>query len=283
MKAGRETSRRASTLTEPSRRNNIPSQNAMASSSSSTYAPRRFVPKLTEYEKKLLAANDGCFKCRRFFAGHRSDKCPNEFPDPAKYKTLTNRDAEIAKRNNIGKTVAAVTTQPLDESEEETVAVPAPIAVVMGRSVNPVAYMPSNESSVIDGDSASDSDVSPPALSSDEHIAAISCSHTGSTTIPNGGGTAPFRVPHLFWKCVTDGPAHSFPIDVNTLFDHGSHAVLISENFANSLGLRRRKLPVPETVQLAMETGGKKAEYVLHDWVKLKLRDPSSFWTAKSV
>jgi hypothetical protein len=70
---------------------------------------------------------------------------------------------------------------------------------------------------------------------------------------------------------------------VNALFDHGSHAVLISENCAKSLGLRRRKLPVPETVQLAMETGGKQTEYVLHDWVKLKLRDPSSFWTAKSV
>jgi hypothetical protein len=80
-----------------------------------------------------------------------------------------------------------------------------------------------------------------------------------------------------------DGPVHSFPVNIKALFDHGSHAVLISERCAESLGLRRRKLPVPKTVQLAMGAGGKKTEYVLHDWVKLKLRDLSCFWTAKSV
>jgi len=49
-----------------------------------------------------------------------------------------------------------------------------------------------------------------------------------------------------------------------------------TENFAEKLGLHHQRLPVPETVQLAMETGENKVEYVLHEWVKLKLRDPSS-------
>jgi hypothetical protein len=229
----------------------------MASSSSSKSAPRRFVPKLTDYEKKLLAVNDGCFNCRLFFVYHRSDKCTNKFPDPATYKTLTDRDVKVAKRNRKGKAIASVTTQSLNDSDEETSDVATPIAVVMGHSVNPVAYMPSNESNIIEGASDSDSDVSVPIPSGHAYLAAVK---GGSHAAPEGGGIAPFRVPHLFWPCIMDGPVHSFPVNIKALFDHGSHAVLISECCAKSLGLRRRKLPVPETVQLAMGAGGKKTE-----------------------
>jgi hypothetical protein len=70
---------------------------------------------------------------------------------------------------------------------------------------------------------------------------------------------------------------------LKALFDHGSYAVLINDAFANELGLRHHRLPSPNTVQLAMENGDEKNEIRMTEWVKLKLRDPSNFWTAKTV
>ena len=92
-----------------------------------------------------------------FFVSHRSIDCPNDFPDPVNYKTITARDVETAKRARKGKTVASVATVD-DNSEDEAGLSVNPIAVVLGQSVNPVAYMPTNDSSVIGSGSDSDSD-----------------------------------------------------------------------------------------------------------------------------
>lgn len=151
---------------------------------------------------------------------------------------------------------------------------PNPIAIVMGQMMNPVAYMPMNDSNVIKGDSDSDFTVSPPIS-----VAAI----LSPIPVPQGDSGAPFRVPHLYWNCVTDGPASCFPVSIHTLFDHGSHTVLISEQLVDSLALCHRKLLIPEVVGLAMQTGKEKVKIVLYDWVKLKLHDPSLFWSTKSV
>jgi hypothetical protein len=58
----------------------------------------------------------------------------------------------------------------------------------------------------------------------------------------------PFHELHLVWRCSTNGTKNSFPITFDALIDHGSHAVLIREDFVDSLALHHRKLPVPETV-----------------------------------
>ena len=94
---------------------------------------------------------------------------------------------------------------------------------------------------------------------------------------------APLRVPHLMWHCSVSRAANSFPISLNALIDDGSHTVLIREDLVLTLGLVRRKLRVPEHVELAMKENKKKSSFVLHDYVKIRLYDPSSFWTAKSV
>jgi hypothetical protein len=125
---------------------------------------------------------------------------------------------------------------------------------------NPVAYMPPNDSNVVgNGSDSEESDVSPP------------------------DPVAPFHVPHIFWRCQASGPATEFPIVFNALFDHGSHAVLISDAFATQLGLRRRHLLSPETVELAMQSDKKKVEVQLFEWVKISLSDPSALWTSRSV
>lgn len=132
-------------------------------------------------------------------------------------------------------------------------------------------YMPTNEFNVIEGNSKSDKEVSRTTPA----IMASVVSHYSVLPISDGNRIAPLHVPHLYWECVTDGPANSFPITINDLMDHGSCTVLINEQFTDSLGLHHRKLIRPETVEMAMQSGGKCVEYVLKDWVKLKLHDLS--------
>jgi Aspartyl protease len=276
MKAGCKSTWRSVTLTEPSRRANAPSQNASASGSTTL---RCFVPKLTEGEKKLLEEHEGCFKCRNFFVTHRSNECPSGFPNAATYKTLTSKDVDTARCGSKAKPLAAVSAH---ISEDENASTVLPIAMVMGQALDPVAYVPSNNSSVIESedDSASvsslDANVS---LPSPHFVAAVKPPTPVNT--PDGGGTTPFNVPHLFWDCVVNGPLVDKPQPCHALLDHGSHCVLISESWVNTLGLRRRKLPKPEVVELAMQDD--KKEFVLHEWVKLQLHDPSNYWTSKTV
>lgn len=74
----------------------------------------RYPPPLTDGEKDLLSKYKGCFKCRRFFAGHMRTDCPYEAPKADGYKTLTAADADRAKRkhergkkNKVPKTMTA--------------------------------------------------------------------------------------------------------------------------------------------------------------------------------
>jgi hypothetical protein len=70
---------------------NAPTSNSTSSAASSS-GTKPFVrlPKLTDAEKDLLRAHSGCFKCRRFNAGHGSNSadCPG-FPSGGGYKTIT--------------------------------------------------------------------------------------------------------------------------------------------------------------------------------------------------
>ncbi|KAF9489190.1 hypothetical protein BDN71DRAFT_1401992 [Pleurotus eryngii] len=69
-------------------------RNTSTTTSSSSAQQAAFVPipKLTDAERRLLQENGGCYKCRRFFAGHIGPRCPNPPIDSAKYKTLTATD-----------------------------------------------------------------------------------------------------------------------------------------------------------------------------------------------
>ena len=176
---------RGATLAKPSRHVNT-TQSASVSSSNT---PRRFVPKLTDNEKKLLSENNGCFKCCIPFTNHCSANCPNDFPDPATYKTLTFHDVEAAKCNRKGKAVAYMANANADSEDNDTPAA-LPVAMVMGQSVNPVTYMPTNDSNVIEGESDSDSNVSPTVVACIDSIPL--------RVVPKEGDRAPFQVPHLY-------------------------------------------------------------------------------------
>lgn len=68
------------------------------------------MPKLTDEEKKIFTDHDGCFKCRRPYAGHRTRGCTNGFPD--KYERVTTAVAEAIRdeQNRVSqrRTIAAV-------------------------------------------------------------------------------------------------------------------------------------------------------------------------------
>jgi hypothetical protein len=65
--------------------------------------------------------------------------------------------------------------------------------------------------------------------------------------------------------------------------DHGSSAVLISNEWVAKLGLRRKRLLAPYYAELAMEKNGQKIDILFSEYVKIQLHDPSSFWSSKSV
>jgi hypothetical protein len=147
------------------------------------------------------------------------------------------------------------------------------ITAIMGSTQNPTAYMPPNAYNVVEGDS-------------DDSVSTV----TRSAAIKNVpaltaqlNDVAPLMVPHLFWRCAVSGSKDSFPVTLNALFDHGSHAVLIRDNLVSTVGLKCRKLAVPMTVEMAMPKEGKKQTTELNEWVKLQLYNITGEWTSKSV
>ena len=264
-KATRDAGRRNNAFAEPSRRANVAP--ASSSLSSSTCIS---LPKLTPIERKLIYDNEGCLKCHCVFVNHQSGTCPNDFPDAATYKPLTQAAIDTLSKH-AKKSIAAVTDATMTTSAQ-------PIAVVMGVSAHPVAYMPSNISNVIEGDSTD----SEPSVSN-PHIAAVHPQKPSPTLTVSRCDVAPLTVPHLFWQCSISGPANCLPVTVNALIDHGAHAVLISEDLATSLNLRRRKLHDPMAVEMAMPGEGKNRIIELKEWVKLAPYDVSGLWTSKTV
>lgn len=119
-------------LTGPSARGN---KQTFSSTKSPTSSSDGIFAKLLDAERALLNAHEGCTKCRRFYVNHRARDCPNDFPAPSSYKTLTESMAVAAKRSKGGKktTVAAVVEEPQEaEEDDEFVAVVGMSSSVIG-------------------------------------------------------------------------------------------------------------------------------------------------------
>ena len=78
---------------------------------------------------------------------------------------------------------------------------------------------------------------------------------------------SPFSSGHLEWCCQINGPLVSEPVVITVLIDNGSHSVLIDNGLVRRLRLRRRRLPSPQRVKLAMG----EEEVVFLEWVKLQV------------
>jgi hypothetical protein len=223
--------------------------------------------RLTQNEQMLLMNNDGCLKCWKFFAGHRSTNCPNDFPAVVNYRALTQADIDRARKSTHP--VAAVTTGSANTHDESSLT--HPIAAVLGTSHGPTAYAAANPSAVIEGESDSDNEVSP--------------AHFDTGVGEDAADLAPLQNPHLQWHCIIQGMGLTELVTTVSLIDPGSHLVVIDKNFASSLALQRHVLEKPEKVGVAFAPGNNNnhTEIVLKEWVKLYLHDPSLKWRAKLV
>jgi hypothetical protein len=85
-----ESTCKSNPLGEPSNCTNVPMNKNVPCTSRNTVK----LPKLTEGEHCLLFDNEGCLKCCRFFAGHHSTMCLNEWPSTANYRTLLQKDMD---------------------------------------------------------------------------------------------------------------------------------------------------------------------------------------------
>jgi hypothetical protein len=256
---------------DPTMRNNV------AGSSSHPFTGNKHVvgprlPKLTETKCKLLWDNEGCFQCRKFFAGHLSKGCTGDLPDPTSYKTLTNTDIERAKQTHRKGTVAVVTSheEGMDYGSDGNELI-HPIAAV-AHPGHPAAYLPSNSSLILGTESPD---------GSEEENEEVSC-HLSSPAQNETAKTAPLRQQHLWWtrELVSEDP--SVPTSYHrSLIDNGSYSVLIREHEVCTACLKKHKLEKPETIEVAITDDGKKSEILLHEFVLLSLVDPCMKWKAK--
>ena len=223
---------------------------AQSNTSSNTTSSSSYVqlPVLTDAECTLLNEHDGCTKCHHFYAGHRSQDCPNSFPVGKGYKTLTATDAMTAKK---GKVVAKPISKPVAATSATIEIVDSDDKISAAVAILPESPGEYNSDSDEDWD-MSCRDVSPPLHSK-----------------------------HLVWNCQVNSLTEDFPVKTQALIDNGALLVLIHPKLVDHLGLKKHKLSKPEPIDVAFSTKENKTE--LYDYVKLAVTSLDSSWTSCSV
>ncbi|KIM79777.1 hypothetical protein PILCRDRAFT_9972 [Piloderma croceum F 1598] len=156
------------------------------------------------------------------------------------------------------KPVAAI-MQPTDDNSASLST--APVAAIMGSSSSAVAYMPSNDNNVLEGDDADSDDTMSPLFTTPPLLRTMSpplCRWHGEMILLRS----------LY--CIFSGTALL-------------HIVLISNDLVIELSLKHRKLVEPMPVELAMPDQNSIRTLELSEYVKLKLYDPVGNWTSKTV
>ncbi|KAF9487130.1 hypothetical protein BDN71DRAFT_1437076 [Pleurotus eryngii] len=115
----------------------IPSKNIASSSPGTTsFVP---IPKLLDEERALLSSNGGCYKCRRFWAGHVRARCTAPPINGSKYKTLTAKDVPPRPANyssrggtsSVATVVPDVSTASLIDINDATVVEMPPVVAAI--------------------------------------------------------------------------------------------------------------------------------------------------------
>lgn len=150
--------------------------------------------------QEWINKNNGCWKCCCINIGHKTDKCPNNFPDTATYHGITLADGvTLAAGAPSSNTVASVTIN-------NTFIATEPVTVIA--SSLPTPFLPAtNESSVIDaGDLSVDSDADVSAnrstlLPPTFRVCALSSDPPSQIPVP-------FAMEHLRWHCLIQDKAY---------------------------------------------------------------------------
>jgi hypothetical protein len=136
------------------------------STTKDTSSDNTFPPRLTPEERKLLQDHEGCFKCRKFYAGHRSSDCTVVLSGVG-YKMLTAADAARALK-----------------AHQKSMGTTSNVNMVSDTAIQDdmVAAIFPDSLGLLDDDFGD---------TSDQSIMSVS---------------APLKCDHLLWNCVLNGP-----------------------------------------------------------------------------
>ncbi len=222
--------------------------NAPTPTSSSTY-PRLKTPALTEPERTLLRDHQGCFKCRKFYAGHHRDAC-SEWPDAATYRTLTPDDASKAKKVwEAGGSKARRTA----------------VAAVNVENTSQLQEIPESPPTVNIG-----------AVYASAFVGAIGTDD--EDTWDSEYVNTPLSTPHLILSASITSPSCLLD-SIDMLIDTGCPVNLISETTATSLNLRHRPLPTTFNYNDAFGGGQKSSS----EWCRFAVVTTDGSYTSRSV
>ncbi|TFK79407.1 hypothetical protein K466DRAFT_609598, partial [Polyporus arcularius HHB13444] len=222
------------------------------------------IPTLTEDECTLLRTHRGCYKCRKFYAGHIGTSCTDWPSRP--YQPLTLADALAAQKRFEGSNVKKATKvaalsatvedvpeddQDRDSDDDDLAYTPVPIAALYARSTCALSN---------DLEDAWDSECVPPSAS------------------PPDSPTPPV---HLVWNASISSaaPGTQFPALSGILIDTGSPANLISASEVERLNLRRRPLARPQSFTTAFDGSETEAS----EWVKFQVSLSDGSYVSRAV
>ena len=226
-------------------------------------------PKLLPSEYELLEKHNGCRKCRRFYVNHRVPDCPNDFPNPETYTTLTE---DMALQAMASAAIASTYNN-----------IPGPSST-SNNTITPFTYNTTPTSFVEEVHSAANN---PQTVQNS--VAAILPSNSStpfvlgtgeSDTESDPSNVSPISVPHYIWHANVNG-LNEFPTPINCLLDNGAHLVLIRPETVADLGLKIRKLHEPQCATVAIRS--QRHTFLLSDYVILTLSSSNNAWTSRPV
>lgn len=225
------------------------------SASASTSAAKPRLPSLTSAEREYLMANSGCLKCRKANVDHRSNNCPNGFPDAVGYKSVgpigksvTVSTSTVAKRSTVGAVNASeVTTSTLPDDDD--IDLDHIVAAIADTEIDHIVT-----SGVLDAGSYSSS-----SEEDDEYV-------------------PPLTVKQLLWQAhirSNSGLSDRMPM----LIDCGSSPVLIRSDVVEANNLRRQSLAKPFPLSDAFSG----CQEFATEFVRLQVAAADSSYTACAV
>ncbi|KAG6823728.1 hypothetical protein H0H92_009207, partial [Tricholoma furcatifolium] len=232
------------------RASNTPNNTSSSSNSNRATTNCKYAMKLTDNERTLLDANDGCCSCRTLWKGS-SHVC------------------EYANKPLPYGAVPTITQAYIDERRLERSKALKPSKSSNALKTTTVVAVFDCASSDDDSDNSSGSE---PEVFAD----AVADLHASEYVFPS----------HLAWSALVCPP--SCPaVKIDMLIDHGSPPALICEDLALSLKLPLRKLAVPLKVSGAFPLNSKSAACIEKDvrtlthYITMPVSSPCLQWTSK--
>jgi hypothetical protein len=234
---------------------------------------KRFrVPKLLPSEYELLEKHNGCRKCRKFYVNHRYIDCPNDFPNPDTYVTLTEDMALQAMASAAIASTYNGNPQTHSSSSCTTSFIPQPAFQTQPTSFVEEVHNDSTAPQIVQASIAAilpSSSSTPFALGTGD-----------SDTESDPSTVSPISVPHYIWHANIHANSE-FPTPIDCLLDNGAHLVLIRPETVADLGLTIRKLNTPQCATVAINS--QRHTFHLANYVVLSLSSLNNAWTSRPV